>query len=178
MLDFPWNDPAGELAYVDLKRHPNLISGISEAQIFPELGEFLQLVNSARPMLETAKCDAWATTDLNVEEDIYNASCKFASYVDVVFSDTDARLSLPAHEDFARKLVELLRRAPEIPSGVEVCVRRCYFRAGELRSRGLLFHFVCERLRQRRTQRASELGSGTEAFGECNCFRERLSMQA
>jgi hypothetical protein len=49
-----------------------------------------------------------------------------------VFSNIDVhlsllRLSLPAHEQFARKLVELLRRTPEIPSSVEVCVRRCYF---------------------------------------------------
>jgi hypothetical protein len=72
--------------------------------------------------------------------------------VDVVFSNIDVRLSslpqssvhpssvhqsslrqsslresLPAHEQFARKLIELLRRVPETPSAAEVCVRRCYF---------------------------------------------------
>ncbi len=128
-LDFPWNDPAGELAYVDVKRHPDLISRISEVQVFPELEEFLRTVNSARSILETAKCDAWATTDLNAEEEIYDASHKFVSYVDVVFSDIEGRIALPAHEDFAGRLVELERRAPEIPSSVEVCVRRCYFEA-------------------------------------------------
>jgi len=136
-LDFPWTDPSGKLAYVDLKRLPELIAQIEEAQTFPELQEFLRTLNSPRCMVETAKCDAWATTELSAEEEVYNASHKSASYVDVVFSNIDARLSslrqsslrqsLSAHEQFARKLVELLRRAPETPSAAEVCVRRCYF---------------------------------------------------
>jgi len=129
VLDFPWKDPAGELAYVDLKRRPESMASIEEAEKFPELREFLRTLNSPRSMVETAKCDAWATTELGAEEEIYDAPNKFASYVDVVFSDLDARLSLPAHEQFARKLVGLLRRAPETPSAAEVCVRRCYFAA-------------------------------------------------
>jgi len=128
VLDFPWRDPAGKLAYLDLKRRPELMTQVEEAATFPELGEFLQAMNSARSMAETAKCDAWATTELSAEEEIYDASHKFASYVDVVFSSIEARLSLSAHEQFARSLVQLLRRTPETPSAAEVCVRRCYFR--------------------------------------------------
>jgi len=145
VLDFPWKDSAGKLAYVDLKRHPELIARIEEAEKFPELKEFLRVMNSARSMVETAKCDAWATTELSAEEEVYDASHKFVSYVDVVFSNIDVRESslrqsslrepslresLPAHEQFARKLVELLRRVPETPSAAEVCVRRCYFGEG------------------------------------------------
>ena len=127
VLDFPWTDLAGKLAYVDLKRCPELMASIKEAETFPELGEFLRVMNSARSMVETAKCDAWATTELSVEEDVYDASHKFASYVDVVFSEIDMRQSFVLHEQFARKLVELLRRVPDTPSAAEVCVRRCYF---------------------------------------------------
>ena len=113
VLDFPWKDPAGKLAYVDLKRHPELMARIEEAEKFPELGEFLRAMNSARSMVETAKCDAWATTELSPEEEVHDASHKFVSYVDVVFSNIDARRSslresLPAHERFARK-----RSAPQ-----------------------------------------------------------------
>jgi hypothetical protein len=144
VLDFPWNDPAAKLAYVDLKRHPELMARIEEAEKFPELGEFLRATNSARSMVETAKCDAWATTELSPEEEVYDVSHKFVSYVDVVFSHIDARQSslresLPAHEQFARKLVDLLRRVPETPSAAEVCVRRCYF--GE--DRGVREGFYC-----------------------------------
>jgi hypothetical protein len=126
VLDFPWKDPAGTLAYVDIKRHPELMARIEEAGKFSELGEFLRAMNSARSMMETAKCDVWSTTELSPEEEIYGAPHKYASYVDVVFSDIDVWLSLPAHEQFARKLIELLRRTPETPSAAEVCVRRCY----------------------------------------------------
>ena len=127
VMDFPWKDPAGKLAYVDVKRRPELMASIEEAEKFPELAEFLRVMNSARSMVETAKCDAWPTTELSAEEDVYDASHKFASYVDVVFSEIDARLSFSSHEQFARKLVELLRRVPDTQSAAEVCVRRCYF---------------------------------------------------
>src|SRR5271167_4254693 len=127
VLDFPWKDPAGKLSYVDLKRSPELLAEIEEAEKLPELGEFLRTLNSPRSLVQTAKCDAWAASELNAEEEIYDASHKFASYVDAVFSNIDARQSFPVHEQFARKLMELLRRTPETPSAAEVCVRRCYF---------------------------------------------------
>ncbi|MGB9233859.1 MAG: hypothetical protein WCC04_05550 [Terriglobales bacterium] len=127
VLDFPWTDPAGKLAYFDLKRQPELIAKIEEAGKFPELAEFLRKVNSARSVVESAKCDVWATAELSAEEEIFNASHKFASYVDLVFSDKEHRQSLPFHESFARRLPELLRRAPEIGAAAEICVRRCFF---------------------------------------------------
>jgi hypothetical protein len=132
VLDFPWTDPSGKFFYVDLKRQPELMASIAEVKEFPELGEFLRAVNSPRSLVETAKCDAWATTELSAEEEVYGVLHKFASYVDVVFSDPDVRLSafdqsLSIHEQFARKLVGLLRRGPETPSAAEVCARRCYF---------------------------------------------------
>jgi hypothetical protein len=130
VLDFPWKDPAGKLAYVDLKRHPELMTQIQEAEEFSELAEFLRALNSPRSMVETAKCEAWATTELTREEEIDDASHKFASYVDLVFSDIDARLSLSHHQQLVKQLVELLRRAPETPSSAEACVRRCYFGEG------------------------------------------------
>jgi hypothetical protein len=134
VLDFPWTDPAGKLAYVNIKQHPELLSQIAEAAKFPELHEFLRMVNSPRSLVETAKCDAWATTDLGPEEEIHDASHKFASYVDIVFSATDPsassdRLSLSAHQWICTNLVKLLRRAPETPSAVEICLRRCYYGA-------------------------------------------------
>jgi hypothetical protein len=139
VLDFPWRDPEGKLAYRDVKRHPELMSAIPEAEGFPEIREFLRIVNSPRSTVETAKCDAWASSELNPEEEIYDASHKFASYADIVFSDAYTRLSLPAHEEFTKKLVDLLRLAPDIPSVAEVCIRRCYFN-GE---RGVQEGFYC-----------------------------------
>ncbi len=131
VLDFPWTDPAGKFAYVDLKRRPELMAEIEEAQRLPELAELLCFVNSGTSVLQTAKCDAWETTELSPEEEIYDASHKFASYVDVVFSDIEMRRSFSTHEHFVQKLVDLLRRSPVAPSAAEVCVRRCYFGEGD-----------------------------------------------
>ncbi|MBI1740685.1 MAG: hypothetical protein HYR57_07370, partial [Candidatus Koribacter versatilis] len=59
VLDFPWTDPDGKLAYFDLKRHPELLARVEEAKQFPELEDFLRAVNSAMSSVESAKCDAW-----------------------------------------------------------------------------------------------------------------------
>jgi len=127
VLDVPWTDPAGKLRYLDLKRRPELIAKVEEAEKFAELADFLRRVNSAHSVVESAKCDVWATEELSAGEEIFDASHKFASYVDLVFSDIRQRRSLRLHESFARRLTELLRRAPEIDAAVEVCVRRCFF---------------------------------------------------
>jgi hypothetical protein len=128
VLDFPWTDPDGKFVYSDLKRHPELLAQLPEATEFAELGQFLRVVNSAVSMVESAKCDAWTSEELGPEEEIFGASVKFVSYVDLVFSRVEDRESFPFHELFAKKLVELLRRAPETPSVAELYVRRCYFR--------------------------------------------------
>lgn len=130
-LDLPWTDPEGRVAYFDLKKAPALIARVEEAQSFPELAEFLRAVNSAQSAFESAKCDTWATTELNAEEQIFAAPHKFGSYVDLVLSNVESRVSFPVHERFARSFTELLRRAPEISAAVEVCVRRCFFLEAE-----------------------------------------------
>ena len=127
VLDFPWADSAGRLAYFDLKRQPEMLAQVEEGKQFPELAEFLRAVNSAISMVESAKCDAWGTEELGPEEEIWGAAHKFASYVDLLFSRSDQRESFPSHERFAKRLVELLRQTPETPSAAEVCVRRSYY---------------------------------------------------
>jgi hypothetical protein len=126
VLDFPWTDPSGQVAYYDLKRHPELIAKVDEARTFPELAAFLRSVNSARSAFESAKCDAWTTTELTAEEDIFDEACKCSSYVDLVCSNPEQRQSFNFHEGFARKLADLLKLAPEMPAAAEVCVRRCF----------------------------------------------------
>jgi hypothetical protein len=140
VLDFPWTDPTGKLAYFDLKRHPELLAKVEEAQKYPELAAFLRMANSAHSAFESAKCDAWVTAELNAEEGIFEASHKFGSYVDLVVSDIERRVSFPFHEKFVKSLTELLRRAPEIGASVELCVRRCFF--GDTRETREGFYFT------------------------------------
>ncbi len=85
-LEMPWAGNQEGSGYCDLKRHPELLSKIEEVDRVRELGEFLLSLNSAASPFETAKCDAWSTTEINPEEDIFDATHKFGSYVDIVFS--------------------------------------------------------------------------------------------
>lgn len=138
-LDFPWSDPDGKLHYYDLKRRPELLAEIGEIAQFSELAEFLRAVNSSISVVESAKCDVWVTDELAPEEEIFGASNKCVSYVDMVFSRDERRESFPSHEHFAKRLVELLRRTPETPSAAEVFVRRCFFHANEEVREGCYF---------------------------------------
>jgi hypothetical protein len=126
-LDLPWASEVGP-RYYDLKCQPELLIQIEEARRFPELGEFLSRINSPTSIFETAKCDAWSSTEINPEEEIFGVPCKFVSYIDLVFSEKLARLSFPEHERIAREITQLLQRVPEIPAAAEFLIRRCRYR--------------------------------------------------
>jgi hypothetical protein len=130
-LEMPWAAEDGGLRYWDLKRHPELLSKLDEVAHAPELGEFLSKVNSPQSPLETAKCDFWSTTEINPEENIFEATHKFGSYVDLFFSDGAKRFSFPQHEQLAKQLTKLLQRAPDMPVAVEFLIRRCYYHEQE-----------------------------------------------
>lgn len=94
VLELPWSARDQGLQYHDLKRHPGLLSQIEEARRCPELGEFLIAVNSSASVLETAKCDAWFSSDIHPEEEIFAATAKFGSYVDLILGPQQQRFSL------------------------------------------------------------------------------------
>jgi hypothetical protein len=126
-LEVPWQ--AGDLRYYDLKRHPELLLELPESHN-REMAEFLTAMNSSLSMLETAKCDAWLSDQMEEQEAIYAANWKFGSYVDLIFADPKARLGFAGHENFAKRIARLLRRAPDIPSAAEFIVRRCRYGPG------------------------------------------------
>ena len=126
-LEVPWQ--AGDLRYYDLKRHPELPLELPESHN-REMAEFLTAMNSALSMLETVKCDAWLSDQMEEQEAVYAATWKFGSYVDLIFTDARARAGFAAHENFAKRIAGLLRRAPDIPSAAEFIVRRCYYASG------------------------------------------------
>lgn len=126
-LALPWTDPEDRWHFVDLRAHPEHIGSISEANGLPELREFLIAVNAASSNLQSAKCDAWFSREISEEEAVFGAACKFGSYVDVAFHQPAPQGSFPIHEAFALRLVELLRRAPELPASAEIAIRRAHF---------------------------------------------------
>jgi hypothetical protein len=126
-LEVPWQ--AGDLRYRDLKRHPELLLELPESAN-REMAEFLTAMNSPLSMLETAKCDAWLSDQMEEQEEVYAANWKFGSYVDLIFTDPKARPGFAGHENFAKRIARLLRRAPDIPSAAEFIVRRCHYGPG------------------------------------------------
>jgi hypothetical protein len=130
-LELPWAADDGGPRYYDLKRQPELLLEIEEASRAPELAEFLAAMNSPANILETAKCDTWSSTEINPEEDIFGATHKFCSYVDILFSQETSRSSFAEHEQFAKRITQLLKRVPEIPAAVELLIRRCFYHAGD-----------------------------------------------
>ena len=126
-LSVPWVSPQGIERYFDIRSQPDLLLYVEEGIRYPELGEFLAHVNTDRSCLQSAKCDAWFTTELSEEEQSYGADAKFGSYIDLFFTVPEERAGFAAHELLAKQLTVLLRRAPELPSAVEVLIRRAYF---------------------------------------------------
>jgi hypothetical protein len=129
-LELPWDSGVARgPRYLDLKRQPELLPLVEEAVRYPELAEFLKTLNSRTSAFTTAKCDVWSTDQLNEEEQIYGAEWKLGSYVDLVFAEEHARdrFSYFRHEELARALAMLLKKAPELPAACEVIVRRCYY---------------------------------------------------
>ncbi len=126
-LALPWSDPEGRYRYYDLRQHPEQIDRIEEAKTFPDLRDFLATVNAGASNMQSAKCDAWFSEDLTEEEAIFGAKCKFGSYVDLAFHQRPPQTSFPIHEAFAARLIELLKRAPELPAAAEVIIRRAHF---------------------------------------------------
>jgi hypothetical protein len=131
-LEVPWASKDNGPEYYDLKRHPEFLSYI---------GEFLKAMNSAASILETAKCDVWASTEMKVEEEIFGATHKFCSYVDLIFTGESSRFAFAEHKQFAKRLVELLRKAPEIPAATEILIRRCFYHSGQKIRQGFYVTF-------------------------------------
>jgi hypothetical protein len=130
-LEIPWAAENGSPRYYDLKRHPELRLNIEEANRERQLGEFLAAINSATSIFETAKCDTWLSTEMTAEDEIFGAAQKFGSYVDILFSEESKRRSFVEHEQFAKKLTQLLKKTPEIPAAAELLIRRFYYHAGQ-----------------------------------------------
>jgi hypothetical protein len=125
-LEIPWRSDDPNVRYLDLKNHPELMQQISEAVAYPELGSFLARINAAEFPLATAKCNAWASSELAPEEKIFGDR-KFVSYIDLIFVDEKGRCSFQKNEAFAKQLCRLLGYAPEIAATVELVIRHCYY---------------------------------------------------
>jgi hypothetical protein len=128
-LEFPWEDAETALRHFDIRNNPEQVRFVDEAEQYRELHNFLVALNSKSSIFESAKCDVWTDDELSPAEDIYDGALKFASYIDLVFTGaTKQRTNFAQHERLARRIVELLGKAPEMPAQAEFFIRHCCFR--------------------------------------------------
>jgi len=140
-LEIPWSSPDAEPRYYDLKRHPECLRFVEEATRVPELAEFLAAANALTSIWETAKCDCWATTEINPEEEIFGAPWKFGSYADLVLTNAPSRFSFTEHESLLKTLIKSLQEGPEIRASAEFFLRRCFFHDSDGGREGLYITF-------------------------------------
>lgn len=125
LLEIPWSSEDGQTRFFDLRRQPELLLEIPEACFYPELAEFLSWANSSDSPIETAKCDAWTSRQINTEEEVFGEACKFGSYIDLFLSRSESKNRFAENESFVQALAKLLRHAPEMSSAAGFIVRRC-----------------------------------------------------
>jgi hypothetical protein len=124
-LELPWSDPDGHVRYFDTGSDAALVTEIPEAQIYPELQDFLLRANGEKSGFHSAKCDVWTTEELEYVDIVFNATMKFGGYVDLVFTDR-RRYGFEEHEVFAREFAKRVRMSDDIPATAELIVRRLH----------------------------------------------------
>jgi hypothetical protein len=126
-LAVPWRSPEGAITYMDLKQYPELMDGLSEVRKFPELGAFLRTLNAPDSPFETAKCDAWFDTLMDVDDEPFEAAMKCSCYVDLFLSGERKRTKFAEQEASARMVAQRLRETNDVAARVEIILRRAYF---------------------------------------------------
>lgn len=128
VLEIPWADPDNPASsYIDVKRRPEAAMELAECRRFPALGQFLMRINSAAMPFRTAKCDAWATTDLDLEERIaYPLPCKVGSYVDLLIDRADLNSRVEPYQKLGALLAQRLNDSTA-RAQIELLIRRCLF---------------------------------------------------
>jgi hypothetical protein len=127
-LEFPWTSPDGTHGFVDLSERKEALATLPEMAQYPELGEFLLVLNGKLSPWLTAKCDVWIDDDLGPAEEIYAAKLKVCSYVDLVRRNESERFSFEYHEKFVKFAAANL---PDVGGdhliACEFIVRRCWY---------------------------------------------------
>lgn len=130
VLVVPWQDPEGAAAFVDLRANPYDLDHIPEASEHPPLMQALRALNAARSPVFTAKCDAWALDEAELDQlqldlDLPPADLRsgFASYIDLVWRERTIFASFHQHEQMLRRLARHAEPL-DLPSAALDCVLR------------------------------------------------------
>ena len=119
VLVVPWSDPNMGARWVDLRRDPDALDEIAEADEHPALLAALRSMNGTRSPVFTAKCDAWTMDSVELAGtrdelllDAEVAASGFSSYIDLLWRD---RAAFTSRHRMAGLLDRAERFASELP---------------------------------------------------------------
>jgi hypothetical protein len=115
-------------SWVDLRDDPLAIEKVEEAVEHPAMGEALLTLNGGKSSVFTTKCDVWVLGEQEIDPFEFGATPEtvrkgFASYIDVLESDSVQFASFAFHEERARGLASHLRAIDLRQGRVDVVLR-------------------------------------------------------
>jgi hypothetical protein len=129
----PWADAQSAAHFVDLRTNPYDIAEIAEAELHPTLGRALRSLNATRSPFLTAKCDAWAMTEMEHGDTLQALRLElmlsddeqygFGSYIDLLWRERSVFASAHQQQDRLDRIVRRAQKLPHAEAALE-CVLR------------------------------------------------------
>jgi hypothetical protein len=118
----PWD------GFIDLRRTPEVVAAIPEAEANRELLDALFAWNAPASPVFTSKCDVWTLDSpeidpLEFDSDETSSQTGIACYVDLVARNSEIFNYFERHEVWARHLVQTLRTASIRDGRVDAVIR-------------------------------------------------------
>lgn len=130
VLVIPWSSADGSLHWVDLRENPDALDDIAEADEYPALLAALRTLNGPRSPVFTAKCDAWAMEEDELEAaradlmlDAEVAGAGMTCYIDLLWRERAVFTSRHRVEGMLYRLERLAAERPHALAKME-CVMR------------------------------------------------------
>jgi hypothetical protein len=123
---------------VDLRRHPERVLQLPEAQAFPVLAQALEVLNAETSPVWTSKCDVWPIVDLagfDPDELDAPAGCDahaIGGYLDLLLRDERKWDLIATAAADCKHLCSLLREVPLRCCRVDLVVRQAIFDSAHL----------------------------------------------
>lgn len=132
-LELPWVSPLDpHLRYIDLKEFPEQVEQLEECRKYPPFARLLRQINAHGSILRSAKCDAWATGELDEDERLdFNLPFKMGSYVDVIFDRPEFNSELSRYLRLGDQICQALRPF-RARAQSEIAVRACLYHSREI----------------------------------------------
>ena len=126
--EMPSPGKAGTLRYYDLRADPNLVDHLPEAQSSSELRKFLLRMNAAGFPLTVGQMRPLVySRDIGRRRNLWRDRASLPATWIFYSLLAERQLVFADHEDYAARLCDLLKGAPEMPASAEIMVRRCFY---------------------------------------------------